>query len=105
MRQNTDMKLSKTLSAIFIIVLFIPASLFLPQDVPKTMTTHCLIIAMIQSLLLWTLPLGTRFLVGSEKYHSSNCGKIWNLLVEGVKGYGESYRLGCFLITTSGVMN
>ena len=98
MGQNTDMKLSKTLSAIFIIVLFIPALHFTTgcskdnDDTLPNNSTDSITVTMDPAN--WDC-----FLVGSEKYLLPTAGKF-EFTTEGVKGYGESYRLGCFLITT-----
>ena len=98
MNQTTNMKLSKILSAIFIVVLFIPALTFTAgcskdnDDTQPDNSTDSITVAMTPAN--WDC-----FLVGSEKYLLPTTGKF-EFTAEGVKGFGESSRLGCFLITT-----
>ena len=98
MGQNTNMKLSKTLSAIFIIVLFISTLNFTTgcckdnDDTLPNNSTDSITVSMEPAN--WDC-----FLVGSEQYLLPTAGKF-EFTGEGVKGYGEAYRLGCFLITT-----
>ena len=98
MRQNTNMKLPKTLSAIFVIALFIPALHFTAgcskdnDDTLPNNSSDSITVSMDPAN--WDC-----FLVGSEKYLLPTAGKF-EFTAEGVKGYGESSRLGCFLITT-----
>lgn len=92
------MKLPKTLSAICIIVLFVPALHFTAgcskddDDTLPNNSSDSIVVNMDPAN--WDC-----FLVGSEKYILPTAGKF-EFTAEGVKGYGESARLGCFLITT-----
>jgi hypothetical protein len=98
MNQIANMKLPKTLSAIFTIVLFISTLHFTAgcskdnDDTTPINTNDSIVVTMDPAN--WDC-----FLVGTEKYILPTTGKF-EFSTEGVKGYGESSRLGCFLITT-----